>query len=146
MEDLDRNTEPSEDTTWEPNPLPLMTKHSPRITVSNTKIQLEEGILRQPHPKGENDLGWVQLQQKLLLWEEKIESSSVVTHEGLTTMTHSSRIGWTIMSGILREYMTLHTTYPLHLTTVRTYTLKLPYCITQRSHDPRIIKTRIMNI
>jgi hypothetical protein len=55
MEDLDRNTEPSEDTTWEPNPLPLMTKHSPRITVSNTKIQLEEGILRQPHPKGEND-------------------------------------------------------------------------------------------
>jgi hypothetical protein len=98
MEDLDRNTEPSEDTTWEPNPLPLMTKHSPRITVSNTKIQLEEGILRQPHPKGENDLGWVQLQQKSLLWE-KIEGSSVVTHEDLTTMSHSSRMGWTIMSG-----------------------------------------------
>ena len=27
---------------------------------------------------------------------------------------------------LMREYMTLHTTYPLHLTTVRTYTLKLP--------------------
>ena len=37
---------------------------------------------------------------------------------------------------ILREYMTLHTPYPLHLTTVRTYTLKLPYGITRRSHDP----------
>jgi DNA polymerase I-like protein with 3'-5' exonuclease and polymerase domains len=33
----------------------------------------------------------------------------------------------------------IHTTYPLHLTTVRTYTLKLPLGTTQRSHDPRII-------
>ncbi len=33
----------------------------------------------------------------------------------------------------------IHTTYPLHLTTVRTYTLKLPYGITQMSHDPRMI-------
>ncbi len=40
-----RSKESSEDTTWEPNPLPLMVKHPPRITVSNTKIQLEEGIL-----------------------------------------------------------------------------------------------------
>ena len=62
-----RQTEPSEDGTWEPNPLPLMAKHPPRITVSNTKIQLQEGILSQPCPKGENDLGWVQLQQKSLL-------------------------------------------------------------------------------
>ena len=37
--------------------------------------------------------------------------------------------------------MALHTTYPLHLTTVRTNTLKLPYGITQRSHDPGIIQT-----
>ena len=39
----------------------------------------------------------------------------------------------------MREYMTLHTTYPFHLTTVRTDTLQLPYGITQRSHDPGII-------
>jgi hypothetical protein len=98
MEDSDRSTDSNEDTTWEPNPLPLMVKHPPRIIVSNTKIHLEEGILSQPCPKGEKDLGWVQL-QKLLLWQEKIEGPSVVTHEGLTTMTHSSRTEWTIMSG-----------------------------------------------
>ncbi len=77
-----------------------MSKHPPRVTASNTKIQLDrEGILSHPRPKGENDLGWVQLQQKSLLWQEKIEGSLVVTHEGLTTMTHSSKTGWTIMSG-----------------------------------------------
>ena len=27
---------------------------------------------------------------------------------------------------VRREYVTLHTPYPLHLTTVRTYTLKIP--------------------
>ncbi len=64
MEDSDRGTDSNEDTTWEPNPLPLMTKHPPRVTVSNTKTQLDrEGILSQTCPKGENDLGWVQLQQ-----------------------------------------------------------------------------------
>ena len=94
-----RSSESGEDTTWEPNPLPLMVKHPPRITVSNTTIQLEEGILSQPCPKGENDLGWIQLQQKSLLCREKIEGSSVITHEGLTTMSHSARTGWTIMSG-----------------------------------------------
>ena len=100
MEDSDRSTDSSEDTTWEPNPLPLMVKHPPRVTASNTKIQLDqEGILSQACPKGENDLGWVQLQQKSLLWQEKIEGSLVVTHEGLTTMAQSSRTGWTIMSG-----------------------------------------------
>jgi hypothetical protein len=31
----------------------------------------------------------------------------------------------TVTGVLLREYMTLHTPYPLHLTTVRTYTLKL---------------------
>ena len=100
MEDSDRSTDSSEDTTWETNPLPLMVKHPPRVTASNTKIQLDqEGILSQACPKGENDLGWVQLQQKSLLWQEKIEGSLVVTHEGLTTMAQSSRTGWTIMSG-----------------------------------------------
>jgi hypothetical protein len=69
MEDSDRDTDSQEDTTWEANPLPLMTKHLPRVTVSNTKIHLDqEGILNQTCPKGENDFGWVQLQQKSLLW------------------------------------------------------------------------------
>ena len=63
------------------------------------QIQLQEDILSQPCPKGEDDLGWIQLQQKSLLWQEQIEGSSVVTHEGLSTMAHSSRSGWTIMSG-----------------------------------------------
>ncbi len=72
MEDSDRRTDSSEDTTWETNPLPLMPKHPPRAPVSNTKIQVDrEGILSQNCPKGENDLGWVQLQQKSLLWQER---------------------------------------------------------------------------
>jgi hypothetical protein len=46
MEDSDRNTNATEDTTWETNPVPLMTKHPPRVTVSNTKIQPDrEGFL-----------------------------------------------------------------------------------------------------
>jgi hypothetical protein len=65
MEDSDRNTDTDEDTTWDPNPLPLMVKHPPRVTTSNTKMQPDrEGFLSQTCPKGENDLGWVQLQQK----------------------------------------------------------------------------------
>jgi hypothetical protein len=100
IEDSDRSTDSSEDTTWEPNPLPLMVKHPPRVTVSNTKIHLDrDGILSQACPKGEDDLGWVQLQQKSLLLQEKIEGSLVVTYEGLTTMARSSRTGWTILSG-----------------------------------------------
>jgi hypothetical protein len=100
MEDSDRGTDADEDNTWEPNPLPLMVKYPPRVTASNTKMQPDrEGFLSQTCPKGENDLGWVQLQQKSLAWQEKIEGSLVVTHEGLTTMSHSSRTGRTIMSG-----------------------------------------------
>ena len=76
-----------------------MTNHPPRITVSNTKIHLWEGALGQPCPTGEDGLGWVQLQQKSLLWQEMIEGFSVITHEGLTTLAHSSRMGWTITSG-----------------------------------------------
>jgi hypothetical protein len=89
-----------QDITWEPDPLPLMTNQPPRVTASNTKIQLDrEGALSQICPRGEDDLGWVQLQQKSLLWQEMIEGSLVVNHEGLTTMTQSSRTGWTVMSG-----------------------------------------------
>ena len=39
------------------------------------------------------------MQQKSLLWQEMIEGSLVITHEGLTTMAQSSRTGWTVMSG-----------------------------------------------
>ena len=61
-EDSDRGTDADEDTTWEPNPLPLMAKHPPRVTASNTKMPPDrEGFLSQTCPKGENDLGWVQL-------------------------------------------------------------------------------------
>jgi hypothetical protein len=77
-----------------------MVKHPPSFTSSNTKVQQDqEGFLSQTCPKEENDLGWVQLEQKSLICQEKIEGSLVVTHEGLTTMVHSSRTGWTIMSG-----------------------------------------------
>ncbi len=99
-ESLVRNKDATEDITWEPDPLPLMANHPPRVTTSNTKIQLDrQGTLSQICPKGEDDLGWVQLQQKSMLWQEMIEGSLVVTHEGLTTMAQSSRTGWTIMSG-----------------------------------------------
>ena len=63
-----RNNDATEDITWEPDPLPLMANHPPRVTASNTKIQLDrEGALSQVCPRGEDDLGWVQLQQKSLL-------------------------------------------------------------------------------
>jgi hypothetical protein len=58
MEDLDQNTEPREDTTWEPKSLSLMVKHPSRITVSNTKLQLKVGVLRQPCPKTVLSLPW----------------------------------------------------------------------------------------
>ncbi len=65
MEDSDRRTDSSEDTTWEPNPLPLMVKHPPRVTTSNTKIQLDrEGILNQTCPKGENPTKIVPMARK----------------------------------------------------------------------------------
>ena len=41
----DQDAGVQEDTPWVPNPPPLMTNHPPRITVSNTKIQLLEGVL-----------------------------------------------------------------------------------------------------
>jgi hypothetical protein len=64
-----QNKDATEDITWELDPLPLMANHPPRVTVSNTKIQLDrEGALSQICPKGGDDLGWVQLQQKSLLW------------------------------------------------------------------------------
>ncbi len=94
MESPVRNKNTTEDITWEPDPLPLMVNHPPRVTASNTKIQLDrEGALSQVCPEGEDDRGWVQLQQKSFLWQEMVEGYLVVTHEGLTTMAQSSRTG-----------------------------------------------------
>ncbi len=65
MESSVRYKDATEDITWEPDPLPMISNHSPRVTASNTKIQFDrEGGLNQTCPRGENDLGWVQLQQK----------------------------------------------------------------------------------
>jgi hypothetical protein len=48
MESPVRNKDATEDITWEPDPLPLMVNHPPRVTASNTKIQLDrEGTLSQ---------------------------------------------------------------------------------------------------
>jgi hypothetical protein len=51
---------------WEPDPLSLMTKHPPRVTVSNTRIKLTEGSLGMPCPKDDYGLGWVQIESKFL--------------------------------------------------------------------------------
>ena len=64
------------------------------------EMETQDHILWEPNPpKGEDDLGWVQIQQKSLMWEEKIGDFSVITHEGLTTLAHSSKMGSTITSG-----------------------------------------------
>jgi hypothetical protein len=48
MESSVRNKDATEDVTWEPDPLPLMSNHPPRVKASNTKIQLDrEGALSQ---------------------------------------------------------------------------------------------------
>ncbi len=48
MESPARKKDATEDITWEPDPLPLMAHHPPRVTASNTKIQLDrEGALSQ---------------------------------------------------------------------------------------------------
>jgi hypothetical protein len=83
---------------WELDPTPLTANHPPRITDSNTRVTLREGSLKEPLPKSDNGLGWVQIQQKSLQWEEHIQGSPIITHEGLTTLVHPTR-GWTIASG-----------------------------------------------
>ena len=49
-----------------------------------------------------------------LLWEEKIEGFSIITHEGLTTLAHP-QIGWTINSGM---WNTLRTLWGLNMDTL----------------------------
>ena len=83
---------------WNHDPPPLMANHPPRITDSNTRITLREGCLKEPLPTSDNGLGWVQIQQKSVRWEEHIQGSTVITHEDLTTLAHPNR-GWTIASG-----------------------------------------------
>ncbi len=82
---------------WNLDPPPLMTNHPHRITDSNTRITLREGSLKEPLPKSDNGLGWVQIQQKSLRWEH-VQGLTIITHEGWTTLTHPNR-GWTITNG-----------------------------------------------
>jgi hypothetical protein len=73
---------PQEKVQWEPDPKPMMTNHPTRVTDSNTRISLSEGALTGPCPRDDSGLGWVQIQRKSLLWEEKIEGFSIITSEG----------------------------------------------------------------
>ncbi len=98
---------PQEKVLWEPDPKPLMTNHPSRVIDSNTRISLSEGALIRPCPRDDSGLGWVQIQRKSLLWEEKIEGFSIITSEGLTTLAHP-QLGWTITSGM---WNTLRTTW-----------------------------------
>jgi hypothetical protein len=84
-----------------------MDNHPPRVTDSNTRISLSEGVLTGPCPRDDSGLGWAQIQRKSLLWEEKIEGFSIITSEGLTTLDHP-QLGWTITSGM---WNTLRTTW-----------------------------------
>jgi hypothetical protein len=92
-------TEPSPPTVnWHHDPPPLMANHPPRVTDSNIRITLRENSLKEALPTSDKGLGWVQIQQKSLRWEENIQGSTVITHEGLTTRAHPTQ-GWTITSG-----------------------------------------------
>jgi hypothetical protein len=75
-----------------------MANHPPRVTDSNIRITFREDSLKESLPTSDNGLGWVQIQKKSLRWEEHIQVSTIITHEGLTTLAHSNR-GWTIASG-----------------------------------------------
>jgi hypothetical protein len=101
-DDVSSKITPQEKVLWEPDPKPLMTNHPP-----HTKISLSEGALTGPCPQDDSDLGWVQIQSKSLLREEKIEGFSIITSEGLTTLDHP-QLGWTITSGM---WNTLRTTW-----------------------------------
>jgi hypothetical protein len=81
------------------DPPPLMTNHPPRVTDSNISITLREDYLKESFPTSDNGLDWVQIQQKSLRWEEDVKGSTVITHEGLTTLVHPNQ-GWTITSGM----------------------------------------------
>ncbi len=106
-DDVSSKITPQEKVLWEPDPKPLMANHPPRVTDSNTRISLSEGVLTGPCPRDDSGLGWVQIQRKSLLWEEKIEGFSIITSEGLTTLAHP-QLGWTITSGM---WNTLRTTW-----------------------------------
>ena len=107
-------TTPQGKETWEPDPKPLMGNHPTRVTDSNTRITLIEDSLNGPYPQDDSGLGWVKIQRKSLLWEEKIEGFSVITHEGLTTPDHP-QIVWTINSGM---WNTLRTLWGLNMETL----------------------------
>jgi hypothetical protein len=106
-DDVSSSITPQENVLWELDPKPLLANHPPRVTDPNTRIFLSEGALTGPCPRDDSGLGWVQIQSKLLLWEEKIEGFSIITSEGLTTLAHP-QLEWTITSGM---WNTLRTTW-----------------------------------
>jgi hypothetical protein len=65
---------------------PLMANHPPRVTDSNIRITLREDSLKESLPTSDNGLGWVQIQQKSLRWEENIQGSTIITHEVLNLL------------------------------------------------------------
>jgi hypothetical protein len=83
---------------WHHDPPPLMANHPTRVTDSNIRITFREDSLKEVLPTSDNGLGWVQIQQKSLRWEENIQGSTIITHEGLTTLAHPTQ-GWVITSG-----------------------------------------------
>ena len=60
--------------------------HPPQIMDSNTRITLQEDSLRESWPTNENGIGWVQIPQKFLRWEEHIQWSFIITDDVLTTL------------------------------------------------------------
>jgi hypothetical protein len=85
-DDVSSRITPQENVLWEPDPKPLMANHPPRVSDSNTRIFLSEGALTGPYPRDDSVLGWVQIQCKSLLWEEKIEGFSIINREGLCNL------------------------------------------------------------
>jgi hypothetical protein len=62
------------------DPPPLMANHPTRVTDSNIRLTFRGDSLKEALPTSNNGLGWVQIQQKSLRWEENIQGSTVITH------------------------------------------------------------------
>ena len=138
-DDVSSRIRPQENVQWEPDPKPMMVNHPSRVTDSNTRISLSEGALTGPCPRNDSGQGWVQMQRKSLLWEEKIEGFSIITSEGLTTLAHP-QLGWTITSGMC---ITLRTTWG---PTMNTLTRIHESCKTQSLQEGAVVFTPTRHI
>jgi hypothetical protein len=113
-------------------------------TDSNIRITLREDSLKEALPTSDNGLGWVQIQQKSLRWEENIQGSTVITHAGLTTLVHPTQ-GWTIASGtwnVLRTKwgLTSETLQIIHESCTSQRQLETANIFTPTRHILQIIK------